>query len=174
MATSRLKEKQSLTKSPDTTLVSPKPPIEPDHTAAITRPLAPSLKVDTVYVARPGVLDMYVGQDAQELIQQIQSGDDSPYLYYTPSGKPFYIAIENKALEPLTFPEPKDYGTTSANLFAMAVTCADAIAEFVRLKIKGKQGFAAQLRQIGVVAVPLVIAIFLIFILAVYIGGGGK
>jgi hypothetical protein len=129
--------------------------------------------IDTVYIANQGKLDGYFGDDAADLIKQIQSGDDSEYKLYQPNGKPFYMAIQNETLKPLTFPEPKDYGTTSANLFAMAVTCADAIAEFIRLKIRGKQGLATQLMRPGVLGMALVVAIFLIFILSVYIGGSG-
>ena len=134
--------------------------------------LLPALKLDGVYLISRDGLDVYMGPDAEEIIKQIQSGeDDTPYMFYNP--KPFYLAVKNGTIQPLTFPEPKDYGTTSANLFAMGVTCADAISEFIRLKIRGKQGMASQLRQLGVLGMPLVIAIFLIFILAVYIGGGG-
>jgi len=129
----------------------------------------PSVKVDTAYIISKDGLDVYTGPDAEEIIKQIQGGDDTPYMFYNP--RPFYLAVKNGTIQPLGFPEPKDYGTTSANLFAMGVTVADAIAEFVRLKIRGKQGLAGQLRQLGMLGMPLVIAIFLIFILAVYIGG---
>ena len=132
--------------------------------------LLPTLKIDGAYVISHDGLDVYLGTDAQEIVTQIQRlGDDTPYMFYNP--KPFYLAVKNGTIMPLTFPEPKDYGTTSASLFAMAVTCADAIAEFIRLKIKGRQGLAGQLRQLGMLGMPLIIAIFLIFILAVYIGG---
>jgi hypothetical protein len=132
--------------------------------------LLPTLKIDGAYVISRDGLDVYLGADAEEIVTQIQGlGDDTPYMFYNP--KPFYLAVKNGTIMPLTFPEPKDYGTTSASLFAMAVTCADAIAEFIRLKIKGKLGLAGQLRQLGMLGMPLIIAIFLIFILAVYIGG---
>ncbi len=131
--------------------------------------LLPPVKVDTAYIISKDGLDVYMGPDAKEIIKQIQGGADTPYMFFNP--RPFYLAVKNGTIQPLAFPEPKDYGTTSANLFAMGVTVADAIAEFVRLKIKGKQGLAGQLRQLGMLGMPLVIAIFLIFILAVYIGG---
>jgi hypothetical protein len=132
--------------------------------------LLSALKIDGAYVISRDGLDVYMGTDAQEIIKQIQGfEDDTPYMFYNP--KPFYLAVKNGTIQPLAFPEPKDYGTTSANLFAMAVTCADAISEFIRLKIRGKQGWANQLRQLGMLGMPLVVTIFLIFILAVYIGG---
>lgn len=132
----------------------------------------PALKIDGVYLISKAGLDVYLGTDAEEMIKQIQSGkDDTPYMFYNP--KPFYLAVKNGTIQPLIFPDSNKFGTTSANLFAMAVTCADAISEFIRLKIRGKQGLASQLRQLGMLGMPLVIAIFLIFILAVYIGGGG-
>jgi hypothetical protein len=139
--------------------------------------LPPVAPVKTVYVITKDALHQYIGRQGQEtqwdnLIKEIQANDNMPYIFYQ-SSKPFYMAVQNGTIQPLLFPEPKDYGTTSANLFAMAVTCADAIAEFIRLKIKGRQGLASQLRQLGVLGMPLVIAIFLIFILIVYIGGGG-
>jgi hypothetical protein len=134
-------------------------------------PTNQTTKIDTVYLATRNGLEGYFGDDAQDLIKQIQQGDDSPYVHYETSGKPFYMAIQNDKIEPLKFPEPKDYGTTSADLFAMAITCADAIAEFVRLKIRGKQGLASQLMRPGILGMALVVAIFLIFILSVYIGG---
>jgi len=139
---------------------------------ATQKGLLPTLKIDGVYLISKAGLDVYLGTDAEEMIKQIQSGkDDTPYMFYNP--KPFYLAVKNGTIQPLIFPDSKEFGTTSANLFAMAVTCADAISEFIRLKIRGKQSLASQLRQLGMLGMPLVIAIFLIFILAVYIGGGG-
>ena len=131
--------------------------------------LLPPVKVDTAYIISNDGLDVYMGPDAEEIIKQIQGGDDTPYMFYNP--KPFYLAVKNGTIQPLAFPEPTDYGTTSANLFAMGVTVADAIAEFVRLKIRGKIGLASQLMRPGVIGMALIVSIFLIFILAVYIGG---
>jgi hypothetical protein len=130
----------------------------------------PALKIDTVYLITHDGLEGYFGPDAQDLVKQIQQqGDDTPYIFYNP--KPFYIAIQNGSIEALLFPEPENYGTTSASLFAMAVTCADAIAEFVKLKIRGKVGLLSQLMRPGILGMALVVAIFLIFILAIYLGG---
>ena len=134
-------------------------------------------KIDTIYRIVKGELHQYVGRDGQEaewdeLVKEIQSGDATPYTFYQ-GNRPFYVVVQNGTIQPLTFPEPEHYGTTSAKLFAKAVTCADAIAEFIRLKIRGKMTLANRLMQPGVIGMALVVSIFLIFILIVYIGGGG-
>lgn len=134
---------------------------------APTRQYSP---IDTVYLITHGGLEIRQGVDALKAINEIrQCGDDTPYRFHE-NGRPFYIGVQNGNIGPLTFPEPQEYGTTASNLYAMAVTCANAIAEFIKLQIRGKPTLASQLRQIGVLAMPLVVTIFLIFILAVYIG----
>lgn len=126
--------------------------------------------IDMVYLITHGGLEIRYGEDALPTITRIkEAGDDTPYRFHE-HGRPVYIAVQNGNVEPLAFPDPQDYGTTASNLYAMAVTCANAISEFIKMQIRGKPTLASQLRQVGVLAMPLVITIFLIFILAVYIG----
>jgi hypothetical protein len=173
-ATKRKHEKVKVVK-PKTT----EPTKAEDNGAKHTQEALLSLpKIDIIYKVAKGELHQYIGRVGQEaewdkLANEIQSSDNTPYTFYQ-NGKPFYVAVQNGTIQPLTFPEPKDYGVTSPNLFAWAVTLADAVAEFIRLKIRGKMSLANKLMQPGVLGMALLVSIFLIFILIVLIQGGGK
>jgi hypothetical protein len=79
------------------------------------------------------------------------------------------------ALRPLAFPDPgakaDEYGDTSVELYGWAVTFPHTIARIVEKETQGKPGLLNEAKKIMTLALPIVAAIFAIFIMAVLLGG---
>lgn len=134
----------------------------------------------TVYLAKKGRLHIIDEPDAATLIlREIKDAGQalSEFEFYR-KHKPVYFAIVSDngkdgktEYKPLTFPEPAKYGLTSPQLYTMAVTYRDAIKKFIELMIQRKPSLAAELKKIMVLAFPMTIIIFLIFVMVVALGG---
>lgn len=129
----------------------------------------------TVFIASKGRLDIYVDEaDTARILKEIQDngGALSEYEYYE-RHKPVYYGIKNSdnGYSPLKFPEPKDYGMTAPELYSKAVTYRDAMKKFLELLIKRKPSMAAEIKKITVLAFPIVIIVFLIFVMVIALGG---
>lgn len=133
----------------------------------------------TVYLIRKGRLHIIDEPEmATEIITAIKkAGQALSEFEFFKKHKPVYCAIDKtekdseRKYEPLTFPEPKDYGITSPQLYAMAVTYRDAMKKFIELTIEKKPSMAAEIKKIMVLALPMTIIVFLIFVMVVALGG---
>lgn len=127
----------------------------------------------TVFIARKGRL--HIIEDAAEtakILEKIKAdgGSISEFEFYE-KHKPVYYAVQSDGhYAPLTFPEPKDYGLTSPQLYTMAVTYRDAMKKFIEAIIKKKPSMASEVKKLMVIAFPIVIIAFLIFIMVVVMG----
>ena len=129
----------------------------------------------TVFIARKGRLDIYdEPADTDEILKDIEDkgGALSEYEFYE-KHRPVYYGIQKSdgSYSPLTFPEAKDYGMTAPELYSKAVTYRDAMKKFMELLIKKKPSMAAEIKKITVLAFPIVIIVFLIFVMVVALGG---
>jgi len=130
--------------------------------------------VDTVYLITNAGLEILIGPDAKELIQKIEEGDRLPYTFYE-NGHPVYGGIKDSPIRPLTFPAPgseKDkYGITSPELYAKGVTYPEIVSRIIQLQTKTKPGLMDQIKKAMTLATPIVAMAFIIFIMAVALGG---
>jgi hypothetical protein len=129
--------------------------------------------MNTVFIARKGRL--HIIEDAVEtakILEKITAdgGSISEFEFYE-RHKPVYYAVQSDGkYEPLKFPEPKEYGLTSPQLYTMAVTYRDAMKKFIEAIIKKKPSLASEVKKLMVIAFPIVIIAFLIFIMVVVMG----
>ena len=129
----------------------------------------------TVFIARKGRLHIIDDSvEATKILAKIKAdgGSLSEYEFFE-KHKPVYYAIQSSdgQYSPLIFPEPKDYGLTSPQLYTMAVTYRDAMKKFIEAIIKKKPSLASEVKKLMVLAFPIVIIAFLIFIMVVTMGG---
>lgn len=129
----------------------------------------------TLFIAQKG--RTHIVEDAGEIDRVIteiksQGGEISEYEFYE-KHTPVYYAIRSSdgKYSPLHFPEPRDYGLTAPQLYAMAVTYRDCIKRGMEKIIKKKPSTAAEIKKIMVLGLPIVIIAFLIFIMVVAMGG---
>jgi hypothetical protein len=128
---------------------------------------------DTLFLLTDRGLKILHGysEDSRKIIGQISGGNDSPYTFYQDGKVPVYFATKYSDMKALAFPDPKDYGITSSNLFALADTYAKVIGKFIKLKIMGKPSLLSQIRQIGVVAGPMIVIALVILVIIAMLGG---
>jgi len=129
----------------------------------------------TVFIASKGRLDIYEDEaDTDRLIKEIEDngGTLSEYEFFE-KHQLVYYAIQDSAgkYSPLCFPEPKDYGMGAPEHYNKAVTYRDAWQKFIESLIQKKSSTAADIKKIMVLAFPIVIISFLIFIMVVTLGG---
>lgn len=137
----------------------------------------PNSDIKRVYISTHGGVQVYDGQQAWPLIREIQEvaqGDDTPFICYE-DNMPVYVAKKASAVRPIDYPEPgaaaNQYGATSVELYGWAVTFPHTIARIVEKETQGKPGRLNEAKKIMTLALPIVAAIFAIFIMAVLLGG---
>lgn len=129
----------------------------------------------TVFIARKGRLHIIEDEIATDKILadiQEKGGAISEFEFYE-KRRPVYYAIQSSdgAYSPLAFPEPKDYGLTSPQLYTMAVTYRDCIKKGIEQTLDKKPSLAGEIKKIMVLAFPIIIICFLIFVMVVAMGG---
>lgn len=114
------------------------------------------------------------GPDAEADIKAIKGedgkNDDADCIFHL-HGQDVYLISEASPVHALTFPEPHEYGTTSQQLFAMAVTYASGLARLILKRLKTPLTFMSQLRQNAAVVAPIIVIACLIFITVVAMKG---
>jgi len=130
--------------------------------------------VNKVFKITPHGLTTLEGPDAQDTINNIigidGDKDDSEYIFHF-HGQEVYLLSEASPTQTIAFPEPQDYGTTSQELFAMAVTYASGLARLILKRLKTPLTFMGQLRQNAAVITPIIVIACLIFITVVVLKG---
>jgi len=129
----------------------------------------------TVFIVSKGRLDIYEdAADIDKILADIKNGGGSisEYEFYEKQ-KPVYYGIKDSDgnYRPLTFPEPNQYGMGSPEHYSKAVTYRDAWKKFLQALIKRKPSTAAEVKKIMVLAFPITIMVFLIFVMVVAMGG---
>jgi len=132
--------------------------------------------INTVYVITTGGVEFLGGREADEVVAQIEAPDTDPgyyRLYDDQRRKWAYIAVRNThgQLEPLTFPNPEQYGTTSPELYAKAVTYANVLAQAIELITKSVASMWERIMKPTTIITAIVVVAFVIFILAVAMTG---
>lgn len=130
--------------------------------------------VETVHrITHKGVQTL-VGQDAQDFMDKSMksalNNGDSPYIFYN-KGHDVYVVVDTSGTQALTFPQPKDYGITSPELYSMAKTYRNAVARLIEKRLKKPLTFLDQLKKAGAVAGPIIVLVALTFVLAIAAGG---
>ena len=128
------------------------------------------MAVTKVYLITEKGIEVRWGADAADIIAQIEA-NPRPYSYREEDGSEVYLAVLDHSLRPLEFPAPEDYGTTSAELYAKAVTCADLVAQVIELQSKTKGGFFAGLKGTLTPILGIAALAFVIMIMAVALKG---
>lgn len=155
--------------------------VAPTQTATAAKPeaeKAPDPNINRVYIGTHAGPEVYEGKQAWPLIREIQEiagGDDTPFVCYLEDGSPVYVALRASELRPIAYPEPGaeagQYGLTSVELYGLAVTFPQTIARIVEKETQGKPSLLNDAKKIMTLALPIVAAIFVIFIMAVALGG---
>jgi len=132
--------------------------------------------INTAYVITTGGIEFLAGRDAEEVITKIESPDMDPgyYRFYDDQHRKWaYIAVRNThgQLEPLTFPNPQQYGTTSPELYAKAVTYSTVLAQAIGLITKSAPSLWERIMKPTTVITAIIVVTFVIFILAVAMTG---
>ena len=132
--------------------------------------------IDTVYIVNRGGIDFLFGNDADETICKIEGPnmDPSYYRFYDEDRHKWaYIAVRNEhgVLEPLTFPEPEKYGTTSSELYVMTVTFSNVLAHAIEIIRKATPTFWERIMKPTTVITAIVVIVFILFIMAVAMTG---
>lgn len=133
----------------------------------------------TVYLIRKGRLHIIDEPDmASRILGQIKDAGQalSEFEFYK-KHRPVYMVIDktektdDPKYAPLDFPEPQNYGITARQMYAMAVTYRDAMKKFIMAILKKKPSMAAEIKKIMVLAFPIAIMVFFIFVMVLTIGG---
>lgn len=132
--------------------------------------------IDTVYAVKNGGIDFLVGKDADELIGKIEQPDMDPscYRFYDDERRKWaYIVVINSHgnIEPLTFPAPDKYGTTSSELYSKAVTYPTVLAQCIELITKAAPSLWERIMKPTTIITAIVVVLFIVFILAVAMTG---
>jgi hypothetical protein len=127
--------------------------------------------INTVYRIKKGRLEILRGKDTLSEIDAVQkSADPSLYKFYD-HGMQNLLIRSASAITPLLFPRPDDYGLSSAELYAKAVTYPWVMAQAERKGLKKPPSFLSQLRDTGYYVAIIVILAALAFIMAILIRG---
>ena len=132
--------------------------------------------IDTVYSISNDGLDIYLGKDANDLINDIEAPetDRSYYRFFNAERQKWvYISVKTSetTLGPLTFPGPEKYGTTSSELYAKAVTYPTILAQCIELITKRKPTLWERIMKPTTIITAIVVVIFILFIMAVGMTG---
>lgn len=132
--------------------------------------------IDTIYTVNKGGIDFLFGSDAEETIAIIDGGDMDPtyYRFYDEDRHKWaYIAVRNEhgMLEPLTFPKPEKYGTTSSELYVMTVTFSNVLAHAIETIRKATPTFWERIMKPTTVITAIVVIVFILFVMAVAMTG---
>ena len=132
--------------------------------------------IDTVYCISNDGLDIYLGKDAHDLINDIEvpNTDRSYYRFFDAERQKWiYISVKNSEakLGPLTFPGPEKYGTTSSELYAKAVTYPTILAQCIELITKRAPTLWERIMKPTTIITAIVVVIFILFIMAVGMTG---
>ena len=143
---------------------------------AALKKVKPRRAIDTVYIINKGGIDFMIGIDAEETIDKIEGPDMDPsyYRFYDEDRHKWaYIAVKNEHgnLEPLTFPEPEKYGTTSSELYVMTVTFSNVLAHAIEIIRKATPTFWERIMKPTTVITAIVVIVFILFIMAVGMTG---
>jgi hypothetical protein len=121
--------------------------------------------IDTVYLTTKNGTDLMVAEEAKEILEEIRqdirdnrAGDDADYIFYA-NGTPVYWAKKSSAISPMTFPNPDKYGMTSRELYSLADTLPKSIAKLEQLRSQPKPSLISQLKEVGMLIMPLTVAI---------------
>lgn len=124
-------------------------------------------------VTKKGIQEL-AGDDARQAIEDIEKESNlTPYTFFE-NGMPVYIAIKdgkNGNVQPIVFPESKDYGITAPELFGVVVTLPTDIAQFLRMRQREKPSLFDQLKKYTAVGLPIAVLAFIIFLLSMTLGG---
>jgi len=159
-------------------LIEEKPEAEqltPAEKAALGK-IKPRRAIDTVYVITKGGIDFLAGKDADEIIDKVEGPDMDPsyYRFYDDERHKWaYIAVKNEhgKIEPLTFPAPEKYGTTSSELYVMTVTFSNVLAHAIEIIRKATPTFWERIMKPTTVITAIVVIVFILFIMAVGMTG---
>jgi len=129
----------------------------------------------TVYISSKGRLDIYEDDvDIDRILAGIKNdgGTLSEFEFYEKQ-KPVYYGrkYSDGSYQPLTFPEPNQYGMGAPEHYSKAVTYRDAWKKFLQSLIRKKFSTSAEIKKIMVLALPITIMVFLIFVMVVALGG---
>jgi len=132
--------------------------------------------INTAYIVTKGGIDFLGGKDAEEPIDKIEGPDMDPsyYRFYDDERHRWaYIAVknENGNLEPLTFPNPQKYGTTSSELYAKAVTYPTVLAQCIELITKTIPTLWERIMKPTTIITAIVVIVFILFVMAVGMTG---
>jgi hypothetical protein len=133
--------------------------------------------IDTVYLTTRTGTQLFVGEEATDILKEIAidvkqnlGGDDFDYTFYE-RGIPVYWAQKTSAISPIIFPLPEQYGMSSPKLYALAKTLPGAIAKLIKLRTQGKPSLLSQLKEAGMLIMPLLATLCIIFLLLVTMRG---
>ena len=133
--------------------------------------------IHSVYLVTRDGVEYREGLQAQPIIRQIRqlsNGDDSPFRFYE-GGVPVYLAVRASEPRAMAFPDPgpaaDEYGLTSIELYGLAVTLAHTISRIVELETRGKSSLMMEAKKIMTLALPIVAAVFVIFLMVVVMTG---
>jgi hypothetical protein len=139
---------------------------------------APDPNINRVYIGTHAGVEVYEGKQAWPLIREIKEvagDDDTAFTCYEEDGSPVYVALRASALRPIAFPEPgeksNEYGVTSVQMYGWVMTFPQTIAKIVEKETQGKPSLLSDAKKIMTLALPIVAAIFAIFVMAVALGG---
>lgn len=138
---------------------------------------APEGNISRVYIGTHAGVQVYEGKQAWPVIREIReiaAGDDTPFICYE-NGMPVYVARRASALRPMPYPDPgsaaDQYGLTAVELYGLTVTFPQTIAKIVEKETQGKPSLLNDAKKIMTLALPIVAAVFAIFLMAVILGG---
>lgn len=130
--------------------------------------------VKRVYLLTKRGVEIHFRENAKEIIESIEKDGEFPYTFYA-KGTPVYVAVQNGSIGPLIFPNPgaedKNYGITSPELYAKAVTYAEAATRIIQIQTRSKPSLMDQMKKVMTLATPIVAVAFIIFIMAVALKG---
>jgi len=129
--------------------------------------------INRVYLVTRNGFEVHEGPQARPIIKEISeiAGDDDSSFRFYEHGAPVYLAIKASEPRAMTFPDPgpavDEYGLTSVELYGLAVTLANTISRIVELETCGKPSLMMEAKKIMTLALPIVAAVFVIFLMVV-------
>jgi len=128
--------------------------------------------IETVHLITTRGVVTLEGSEATEKADEIRKKDNElEYIFYD-NGTPIYIGVmKPEGLEAIRFPSPGEYGTTAPQLYSMVETYPYLAQVLIEEGIKEKPTLYEQLKRATALILPIVVGMFIIFLLAVMLGG---
>lgn len=143
--------------------------------------------VKTLYLVTKRGITCLTGDDSAEIIAEIEKNEVLLPFTWFESGVPVYMAIQKLKngnngegiikdsvkyeYTPVVIPDPINYGMTAPDMYGKSVTYPNKIVRIIERRTRQKTTLAEQIKKAMTLILPICVALVIIFLMAVLLGG---